>query len=73
MYRLKDLQQPLMPGLIGLFLIECAFGILKAGPFHQIVNILEMIIEGHAVNAAVVRDVAHRDLRERLFQQQILQ
>ena len=36
-------------------------------------NILEMIIEGHTVDTAVLRDIVDRDLRDRLLKEQVLQ
>ena len=69
----EDLQKPLLPGFVGLFLVKRFPGILKAGPFHKIVNILEMVVKGHAVDPAILRDIRHRDLGERLFQQQVFQ
>ena len=64
---------PMLPCVIGLILIEGTLGILQTRPFHQIVNVLEMIVEGHAVDAAVLCDVANGDLGQRFFQQQIFQ
>ena len=32
-----------------------------------------MIIEGHTVDAAILRDIVDRDLRDRLLKEQVLQ
>ena len=73
LHRLEDLQESLLPGFVGLFLVQRFFGVLKARPLHQIVDVLEMVIEGHAVDTAVLGNVIDGDFGQRLFQQQILQ
>ena len=65
--RLEDLEQALLPRVIGLFLFQRPARVLQTDPLHQIVNVLEMVVEGHAVDAAVLRKVVDRDLRQRLF------
>lgn len=69
----KDLQKSLLPGVISLFLIQRTPCILQARPFHKIVNIFEVIVKSHAVDAAVLCDVPDGDFGQRLFQQQIFQ
>ena len=73
LYRLEDLQKSLLPRFISLFLIQRSLGILQARPFHKIVNILEVVIKGHAVDTAVLGNVIDGDFGQRFFQQQILQ
>ena len=73
LYRLEDLQKSLLPRFISLFLIQRSLGILQARPFHKIVNILEVVIKGHAVDTAVLGNVIDGNFGQRFFQQQILQ
>jgi len=72
-HRLKDLQKALLPRLVGLFPRQRPAGILLTAPLHQIVNILEVVVKGHAVDAAVLRNIIDGDLVQRLLQQQMLQ
>ena len=52
---------------------QCLCGILHQDPVHQIVNILEMVVKGHAVHAAVLGNVVYRDLIQRLAEQQLFE
>ena len=46
---------------------------LDAGPLHQVVDVLEVVVEGHAADAAVLGDVPDGNLVQGLFQQHMLQ
>ena len=70
---LKDLLQPLLPGIVGLFPLKRPGGVLHTGPLHQVVNILEMVVEGHPADAAVLRNVPNGNFVQRLLQQHPLQ
>ena len=59
--RLKDLQQSLLPGLVGLLALERLGRVFHTGPLHQIVDILEMIVKRHTADTAVLRDIANGD------------
>ena len=47
--------------------------IFHQDPVHQIVNILKVVVEGHAVHAAVLGDIVDRNFVQGLFQQQLLE
>ena len=70
---LKDLQKALLPGLRRLLACQCTGRILNARPLHKVIDVLEMIVKGHAVDPAVLGDVRHRDLVQRAFRQQVFQ
>ena len=70
---LKDLLKALLPGLVGLLPSQGLGRVLLAGPLDKVIDVLEVVVERHAVDAAVVGDVADGDLVERLLQQQILE
>ena len=48
-------------------------GVLHKDPVHQIVDVFEMVIEGHTVHTAVLGDVVDRDLVEGLLEQQLFE
>ena len=70
---LKDLLKALLPGLVGLLPSQGLGRVLLAGPLDKVIDVLEVVVERHAVDAAVIGDVADGDLVERLLQQQILE
>ena len=72
-HRVEDLNKALLPGIVGLFVGQCLGSVLHAGPFHQVVDILEVIVEGHAADAAVLGDIADGDFGKRFFPQQVFQ
>ena len=72
-HRLKDLEDPLLPGVIGLLPGQGPGSVRQAGPLHQVVDILEMIIKCHAADAAVRCDVLDGDLIQGLFQHNFFQ
>lgn len=47
--------------------------ILEADPFHQVIDILEMIIKSHSADPAVSGEVVDRDLCQRLFEKKTLE
>ena len=73
LHGLEELQKALLPRLVGLVARQRSAGVLLARPFDQIVNILEVVVKRHAVDAAVLRDIADGDLAQGLLQQQILE
>ena len=73
LHGLEDLQKALLPRLIGLFARQSAAGVLLTAPLHQIIDVLEVIVKRHAVDTAVIGDVADSDLVQGLFQQQLFQ
>ena len=73
LYRVEDVQKALLPGGVGLFALQRTGGVLRAGPFHQVVNVLKVVVEGHAADAAVLGDVADGDFVQRLLEQQVFQ
>ena len=73
LHGLKELQKTLLPRLVGLVACERLAGVLLTRPFDKVVNVLEVVIKGHAVDAAVLGDVVDGDLVERLLQQQIFE
>lgn len=72
-HSLKDIQQALLPGLIGDLSLQGLPGILHASPFHQVIDILEVIIEGHAADAAVLGNIIDGHFIQGLLQEQIFQ
>ena len=52
---------------------ESTAGVLFAGPLDQVVDVLEVVIEGHTVDAAVLCDVVDGNFAERLLQEQIFE
>ena len=69
----QDVQKrfgPCIKALAAFHRLGCIF---RQDPVHQIVNILEVVVEGHAVHAAILGDIVDRDLIEGLFQQQLFQ
>ena len=70
---LEDLFKALLPCFIGLLSCQRLRRVLLTRPFDQIIDVLEMIIERHAVDAAVVGDIADGDFMERLLQKQIFE
>ena len=44
---------------------DCALGIFLKRPFHQVVDVLEVVVERHAADAAILRDVSDGDFRKR--------
>ena len=72
LHGLQDLQKALLPGVVGLLPGQRTGRALDAGPLDQIVDVLEMVVERHAVHAAVFGQVGHGDFVQRLFGQQVL-
>ena len=68
---LQDLQKALLPGVVGLLPGQRTGRALDAGPLDQIVDVLEMVVERHAVHAAVFGQVGNGDFVQRLFAQQV--
>ena len=68
---LENLQKALLPGVVGLLPGQRTGRALDAGPLDQIVDVLEMVVERHAVHAAVFGQVGHGDFVQRLFGQQV--
>ena len=73
LHGLKELQKALLPCLIGLVARERAACVLEARPLDKVVDVLKMIVKRHAVDAAVLRDIADGDLAQGLLQQQIFE
>ena len=71
LHGLQDLQKALLPGVVGLLPGQRTGCALDAGPLDQIVDVLEMVVERHAVHAAVFGQVGHGDFVQRLFGQQV--
>ena len=69
----QNLQKALLPGIIGFLPGQRAGSVLLAAPFHKVVNILKVVIKGHAVDPAVVGQVADRDFVQRFVAQQFLE
>ena len=69
---LEDLSHSLLPGVVCLLILQCPLSILDAHPLHKIINILEMIIKGHAADPALLAQIIDRDLVDRLLQKQLL-
>ena len=63
----------LLPGPVVLPALEGAAALLLADPVDQVVDVLEVVVEGHAIHAAVRRDVGNRDLGERFLGEQRLE
>ena len=70
---LKNLQKSFLPVARCFFALECAGGFLEADPFHQVIDILEMIIKSHSADPAVSGEVVDRDLCQRLFEKKPLE
>ena len=73
LYCFEDLQKSLLPRVIGLFFVQSPSGIFQTSPLHKVVDVLEMVVKGHAVDAAVLGNIADSDFCQRFFQQQIFQ
>ena len=73
LHGLKELQKALLPRLVGLVACERLAGVLLTRPFDKVVNVLEVVVKRHAVDAAVLRDIADGDLAQGLLQQQIFE
>ena len=71
--QIKHRQKPLLPGSVRAVFFQHLLGIFYARPLHKIVNILKMVIKRLAVNAAVVRNILHRDFIQFLFAKQLFQ
>ena len=70
---LQNVQKCLVPGLKALSALQDLGGVLHKDPVHQIVDVFEMIIEGHTVHTAVLGNVVDRDLVEGLLEQQLFE
>ena len=68
---LEDLFKALLPCFIGLLSCQRLRRVLLTRPFDQIVDVFEMVIERHAIDTAVIGDIADGDFMERLLQEQI--
>ena len=68
---LEDLLKALLPCFIGLLSCQRLRRVLLTRPFDQIVDVFEMVIERHAIDTAVIGDIADGDFMERLLQEQI--
>ena len=53
--------------------LECLFGVGHADPFQEIIDVLEMVVEGHAVQPAVVHYVCNGYFIKRFFNKEFLQ
>ena len=73
LHGLQDLQKALLPGVVGFLPGQRTGGALDAGPLDQVVDILKMVVERHAVDAAVLGQVGDGDLVQRLLGQQVFQ
>ena len=73
LHGLKELQKTLLPRLVGLVACERLAGVLLTRPLDKVVNVLEVVVKRHAVDAAVLRDIADGDLAQGLLQQQIFE
>ena len=73
LHGLEKLQKALLPCLIGLVARERAARVLLTRPLDKIVDVLKMIVKRHAVDAAVLGNIADGDLAQRFLQQQILE
>ena len=70
-HSLKYIQKALVPGIVSLLFFKRFSCVFKARPFHKVVNILKMIIEGHPVYAAILGNIVYRYLGKRFFQKKI--
>ena len=70
---IEDIEISFLPGIISFFVFQIFVGIFLTRPFQQIINVLEMIIESHAVESAVFGDICNGDFVERLLKKQFLQ
>ena len=70
---LEDLQHSFLPGVIGFLPLQRLPAVLDAAPLHQIVDILEMIVEGHPADTTVRRQILDRDLVQLFVLQQFLE
>ena len=70
---MQDVQIGFIPGLKALSALQDLGGVLHKDPVHQIVDVFEMVIEGHTVHTAVLGDVVDRDLVEGLLEQQLFE
>ena len=70
---LKDPEIALLPCVIALPALQQPVGILITGPFDEVIDILEVIVKGHAADAAVLGNVVDGDLLQGLFPQEIFQ
>ena len=70
---LKNLQKPLLPGVVGLLAADGRLCLRQEDPLHQVVDVLKVVVEGLAADPAVLGDVGDGDLVQRLLQQQLLQ
>ena len=69
----QHIAEGVAPRLKVLMAFQCLCGILHQDPVHQVVNILEMVVKGHAVHAAVLGNVVYRYLIQRLAEQQLFE
>jgi hypothetical protein len=53
----KQTQKTFVPSVVRHFAVHGSHGVLCAGPLHQIVNVLEVIVKGHTTDTAVIGDV----------------
>ena len=63
---IEHAQVALLPGGDGLAPVDGALGVFLKRPFHEVVNVFEMVVERHAADAAVLGDVGNGNLGERL-------
>ena len=69
----KGVQKAGLPGVGGLVTGDGPRGVLLARPFDQVIDVLEMVVERHAADAAVARDVCDGDLVQGLRKQKALE
>ncbi len=70
--RLEDLVDPLLPCIVGLFILQRFPAVLDAAPLHQIIDVFKMIIECHAADSAVCRKIIDRYFIKWSAQEQFL-
>jgi len=70
---MQDVQKGICPVLKALSALQCLGGIFDHDPIHEVVDVLEVVVEGHTVHAAVLGDIIDGDLIQRLLKQQLFQ
>ena len=62
-----------LPGVEGLVAADDVLGLVVTEPFDEFVNVLEVIVKGVPVHAAVLNDVLDRDLVDGFFREQLFE
>ena len=72
-HRAKDLRKALFPRVVVFVVGNCLCGVLDTHPFHKVVDVLEVVVKGHAVYAAVLGKVIYGNFVKRLGAQYVFQ